>query len=82
MVVPGCPPSGKRRDRTTQRGRSRVIPHALVCMLMGKAPLSGHILESGSGHCSPVCGGPSHSLMKPWCAEGEVPTAANLNLYR
>ena len=20
-------------------------------------------------------------LMKPWCAEGEVPTAANLNLY-
>ena len=20
--------------------------------------------------------------MKPWCAEGEVPTAANLNLYR
>ena len=22
------------------------------------------------------------TLMKPWCAEGEVPTAANLNLYR
>ena len=22
------------------------------------------------------------ALMKPWCAEGEVPTAANLNLYR
>ena len=21
-------------------------------------------------------------LMKPWCAEGELPTAANLNLYR
>ena len=21
-------------------------------------------------------------LMKPWCAEGEVPTAANVNLYR
>ena len=21
-------------------------------------------------------------LMKPWCAEGDVPTAANLNLYR
>ena len=21
-------------------------------------------------------------VMKPWCAEGEVPTAANLNLYR
>ena len=22
------------------------------------------------------------SLMKPWCAEGDLPTAANLNLYR
>ena len=21
-------------------------------------------------------------MMKPWCAEGDVPTAANLNLYR
>ena len=24
----------------------------------------------------------SFPLMKPWCAEGEVPTATNLNLYR
>ena len=26
----------------------------------GEAPLSGHILESGVGHCLPVCGGLSH----------------------
>ena len=37
-----------------------VIPHALVHMRMDKAPLSGHILESGAGHCLPVCGGLSH----------------------
>ena len=45
--------------------------------------LSGHILESGVGHCQPVCGGRAIApLVKPWCAEGEVPTAENLNLYR
>ena len=41
--------TGKGRGRTTQRGRSPVISHALVRMRMGKAPLSGHILESGAG---------------------------------
>ena len=59
-----------------------MIPHALVRMRTGEAPLSGHTLESGAGHCKPVCGGAIAPLMKPWCAEGEVPTAANLNLYR
>ena len=43
--------TGKGRGRTTQRGRSPVIPHALVRMRMGKAPLSGHFLENGAGHC-------------------------------
>ena len=64
MVVPGCPSkerifflsltqqeSGLRRDRTAQRGRSPVIPHTLVRMRMGKAPLSGHTLERSAGHC-------------------------------
>ena len=64
MGVPGCPPrgesffsplpqleTGKGRGRTTQRGRSPVIPHALVHMRMGMAPLSGRTLESGAGHC-------------------------------
>ena len=26
----------------------------------GHGPASGHTLESGAGHCSPVCGGLSH----------------------
>ena len=58
--------SVKRRDRTTQHGRSLVVPRVLVRTRTGKAPLSGHIAP----------------LMKPWCAEGEVPTAAKMNLYR
>ena len=48
------------RDRTTQRGRSLVIPRVLVHMRMDEAPLLGHTLESGVGHCLPVCGGLSH----------------------
>ena len=43
--------TGKGRGRTAQRGRSPVIPHALVHMRMGMVPLSGHTLESGAGHC-------------------------------
>ena len=75
--------TGKGRGRTAQRGRSPVIPHALVHMRMGMAPLSGHTLESGNGQ--PLLAGVWRAiapLMQPWCAEGEVPTAANLNLYR
>ena len=52
--------TGSRRCRTTQRGRSPVIPHALVRMRTGKALLKGHTLECGAGHCLLVCGGPSH----------------------
>ena len=33
--------TGKGRGRAAQRGRSLVIPHALVRMRMGKAPLIG-----------------------------------------
>ena len=43
--------TGSGRGRTTQRGRSPVIPHALVHMRMGESPLSGHTLESSAGHC-------------------------------
>ena len=74
--------AGSRKDRATQRGRSPVIPHALVHMRMGKGLQSGHILESGA---RPLLAGLWRTiapLMKAWCAEGEVPTAANLNLYR
>ena len=51
---------GFRRDRTTQRGRFPVVSRVLVRTRTGKAQLSGHTLESGVGHCSPVCGGLSH----------------------
>ena len=73
--------TGERRDRTTQLGRSLVIPRALVRTLSGKAPLSGLT----GRRCWPLLAGVWRAiapLMKPWCAEGEVPTAANLNLHR
>ena len=54
----------------------------LFILVCGEARLSGHKLESGAGHCLIDCGGAIAPLMKPWCAEGEVPSAANLNLYR
>ena len=55
MVVPWCPPRrgvffssldaarrlGKERDRTTQRGRSLVIPRVLVRTRTGQGPASG-----------------------------------------
>ena len=50
--------TGKGRG---QRGRSIVIPRALLHIRMDMAPLSGRTLESGAGHCLPECGGPSHS---------------------
>ena len=62
--------TGYRRDRTAQRGRSLVIPRVLVRMRTGKAPLWDHTLETGAGHCWPVCGRAIAPLMKPWCAEG------------
>ena len=52
--------TGKGKGRTTQRGRSLVIPHVLVHMRMDMAPLPGHTLDCGVGHCLPVCGGLSH----------------------
>ena len=59
-----------------------MIPCVPVHTRMDRAPLSGHTLDGDAGHCLKVCGGAIAPLMKPWCAEGEVPTAANLNLYR
>ena len=52
--------TGSGRDRTAQRGRSLVVPRAPVHIRMGGAQQSGRILESGVGHCLPVCGGLSH----------------------
>ena len=74
--------AGFRRDRSLQLGRSPHCLRVLVHTCMSEARLSGHNLESGAGHCLINCGRAIAPLMKPWCAEGDVPTAANLNLYR
>ena len=49
--------TGSGKGRTTQRGRSLVVPRVLVRTRTGKAPLLGHVLDSDVGHCLPVCGG-------------------------
>ena len=46
-----------RKGSYTQRGRSPVIPRALVRIRTGKAPQKGHTLDSGAGHCLKVYGG-------------------------
>ena len=69
------------RGRTTQRGQSSVVPHAHVHMRMGwprfRATHWKAVLATASR-----CVEGSRTLMSPWCAEGEVPTTANLNLYQ
>ena len=56
------------------------VPGDSLCshMRMGMAQLSGHTRGSRVSWLWRTIA----PLMKPWCAEGEVPTAANLNLYR
>ena len=68
MVVPWCLP---RRESFSlvadgdwvRKGSYHTawsVLRVLVHMRMGNAPLSGHTLESGAGHCEPVFGGLSH----------------------
>ena len=52
--------TGYGKDRTALRGRPLVVPRAPVHIRVGGAQLSGRILESGVGHCLPVCGGLPH----------------------
>ena len=68
MVVPGCLERLESSFFPGGLGEEGTAPHSVVGppatprvhvhMRMGKAQLSGHILESGAGHCLPVCGGP------------------------
>ena len=71
------------RDRTKQRGRS----------LGGSSCSCSYAYGHGTAigpHTGRRCGALLSflwrtyvaPLMKPWCAEGEVPTAANLNFYQ
>ena len=94
MVVPRCPPrrifslpfaqletgSGKGSYHTAW---SVPCDSSCSCSYSYKrGPAIG--LHTGQ-RCWPLLEGVWRAiapLMKPWCAEGEVPTAANLNLYR
>ena len=74
--------AGYRRGRTAQRGRSPVNSSCSCSYAYGHGPAIGpHTGE----RCWPLLAGVWRAiapLVKPWCAEGDLPTAANLNLYR
>ena len=92
MVVSGCPP---RRDLFSlldvagdwERKGSYLTASAVPCdssctCSYGQGPAIGP--HTGQ-RCWPLLAGVWRAiapLMKLWCAEEEVPTAANLNLYR
>ena len=73
---------GYGRDRTST---AWAVPCGSSCSCSysyGRGPAIGS--QTGE-RCWPLLAGVWRAvapLMKPWCAEGEVPTAANLNLYR
>ena len=73
--------TGLRRGRTTQRGRSGGVPRVLARIRTGgpsyQAAYWRAVLATA---CQYVEG--CRTLIQPLCAEEEVPTAANLNLYR
>ena len=94
MVVPWCPPRGESflfPCRCWRLGPEGVVPHRVVAspwffvhfsFTYGRGPAIGPL--SGK-RCWPLLAGLWSAiapLMKPWCAEEEVPTAVNLNLYR
>ena len=59
-----------------------MTPHATCSYAYGHAPAIGP--HTGK-RCWPLLPGVWRAiapLMQPWCAEGDLPTAANLNLYR
>ena len=66
---------GGRKHRVGQLGWSPFHTSARVPFVCSKAQLSGRSLETKATHLSVVCGG-------LWCAEGEVSSAVNVNLYR
>ena len=94
MVVPGCPPRENLFSLLDVAGdwvrkgsyhTAWAVPCNSSCSCSyayGHGPAIGpHTGEQ----CWPLLAGVWRAiapLMKPWCAEGDLPTAANLNLYR
>ena len=72
----------KKGDSTTQRGRIPYFPRVLGPYSYGQGPAVGpHTVE----WCWPLLAGLWRAiapLMQAWCAEGDVPTDSNPNLYR
>ena len=71
-------------------GWSQHLPHSLGGMSLvkfpmrirtGKAQLSGHTLGRGCFRYLVSVWRAIAPLLSPWCADGNVPSAANLNLY-
>ena len=73
---------GSGTGRTTQRGRFPFGSSCTCWYAYGQGPGIGP--RTGE-RCWPLLAGvwrATAPLKKPWCTEGEVPTAVNLNLYR
>ena len=77
--------------RSRRLGEERVVPHSVGGPCNSSCSCSyayghGPAIGPHSGErCWPLLGVLWRAiapLMKPWCAEGDVPTAAKLNLYR
>ena len=70
---------GSAAALTAQLGRYAPGQFANARTRTGKAQLTGRTLDMDAFVSSPVCGNAFAPLMSPWCANGDVPTAANLN---
>ena len=73
---------GLGKGRSLQRGRSSPLSSCSCSYLNGRGTAVGP--QSGE-RCWPLLARLWRAiapLMKPWCAEGDVPTASNLNLCR
>ena len=94
MVVAGCPPRGSLFSSLDAIGdweskgsyhTARAVPCSSSCSCSYAYRLGPAIGPHTGERCWPLLAGVWRAispLMQPWCAEGEVPTAANLNLYR
>ena len=70
------------KDRSLRRWAVPPLSSCSCSYLCGRGPAIG---PHTGRRCWPLLEGVWRAiapLMKPWCAEGDVPTAANLNLYR